>query len=1142
MIKLFLNIVKTKLKATPAWHKLNAFLESGASRLALQHLERGLFPFLLASIWQENRIYLVVTPTETEAQEVANDLKQIFKTVYLFVAFETPFYAPISSPLSVYQARAQVLTGLLTEPKAILVTSLKGLLSFVFPKEYFKENLIKLRVGQALEPTQLALSLERLGYCRVPRVNLEAEFALRGEVIDIFIPQKKAPLRLLLDFDCLESIRYFDPITQLTEKEPGVSEVVISPIREVVFDKRSEEIFLDNLKKLGLSQEVGERIWQQIRLDPEKAGLDSYLPLFSRHRATILDYLNAYDLVFLLDYERILRQEEHLWQELKYSFYKANKEKNFLPKPELLFSSLNSCFNFPLRFIFCEDHELDLAELNCPKIKLQAIGPRYFFGNLAFLRQELSDLLDVGYQIFIFAGHELQAQRLKHIFSHLKLKYIPAPLTSGFSLPDLKIMAIAEQELFRRKKRVARLLKKISPEKIDSFLDLEIGDYVVHLEHGIGRYLGIERVKTSQFERDYVKIVYAEGEILFMPTEQLNFIGRYLAPGGQTPQLDYLGGKAWSKRKEKVKRSVEELAQRLLKLYAERSRLKGFAFPKDTEWQEEFEAGFPYEETPDQLKAIAEVKADMEKPIPMDRLICGDVGFGKTEIAMRAAFKAVMGGKQVALLAPTTILVEQHYENFCERFAGFPVTVGMLSRFISPQEQKQVIKKLANQEIDIIIGTQRLLQKDISFKNLGLLIIDEEQRFGVKHKEYLKELKINIDCLTLTATPIPRTLYMSLMKIRDMSLLTTPPQNRLPIKTFIHEASPEVIKEAVEREIDRGGQVYFLHNRIETIDEIAATLERLFPQLRIAILHSKLASHEIEDLMHRFIHREYHILLSTAIIENGIDIPNVNTIIIDRADMFGIAQLYQLRGRVGRSDIPAYAYLLYPSRLLLSDQVIKRLKIISDFTELGSGFKIALKDLELRGAGNLLGREQHGDILAVGYETYLKLLHEVMEDREVTEKEKIEDELFLELEYSGYIPENYIAEPMEKMEVYKQLSRISSDEELDLVIAQLEDRFGPLPDELQSLISVCELRIIATRLAISMLKERNGVVQVKFSRLSKISADKVIRLVKESGGRVFLKSSQPDCIFIKTDWIGLQEKATFLKEKLSLLLEYIFKE
>lgn len=1136
MIKLFLNIVKNKLKTTPAFKKLNTSLESGITRLVLHKLERGLLPFLLASLWQGNRIYMIVVPTASEAQEVAADLKLILKTVYLFPGFESPFYATVSSALTVYQTRAKVLAGLLSEPVGILVTSVKGLLGYVFPKDYFKENLIKISVGQVIDPSQLALRLERLGYCRMPRVGLEAEFAVRGEVIDIFMPQAKAPVRLLLDFDRVESIRFFDPITQLTEKAPELTEIVINPIREVVFDKYSEEIFLNNLKDAGCTQALAQEIWQKMILDPERVGLDSYLPFFSRERGTILNYLNDYDLVFLLDYERIIREEENLWFELKQVYQTSNKDNDFFPKPELIFTQLKSCFNLPLRFIFCQDHALNLAEFNFPKITLQAVGPRYFFGNLAFIRQELSDLLNVGYQIFIFAGHKLQAQRLMHLFSPLKLKFIPASLSAGFSLPELKIMAIAEHELFRRKKRVARLLKKISPEKIDSFLDLEIGEYVVHLEHGIGRYLGIERVKTSQFERDYIKLEYAEGEILFMPTEQLNFIGRYLAPGGQNPQLDYLGGKGWSRRKEKVKRSVEELAQRLLKLYAERSQLKGFAFPKDTEWQEEFEAGFPYEETPDQLKAIAEVKADMEKPIPMDRLICGDVGFGKTEIAMRAAFKAVMGGKQVAILAPTTILVEQHYENFCERFASFPVTIAMLSRFVPASQQKQVIQKLANQELDIIIGTQRLLQKDIHFKNLGLLIVDEEQRFGVKHKEYLKELKTNLDCLTLSATPIPRTLYMSLMKIRDMSLLTTPPQNRLPIKTFVHEATSEVIKEAIDREIARGGQVYFLHNRIETIDEVAANLEKIFPHLQIAIIHSKLAAYEIEDIMHRFIHREYHILLSTAIIENGIDIPNVNTIIIDRADMFGIAQLYQLRGRVGRSDIPAYAYLLYPSRLSLSDQVIKRLKIISDFTELGSGFKIALKDLELRGAGNLLGKEQHGDILAVGYEIYLKLLHEAMADPEITDKEKIVDELYLELEYSGFIPESYIAEPMEKMEVYKQLSQISCEEELDQVIAQLEDRFGPLPDELQSLISICEIRIMAARLAISMLKEKNGVVQIKFSRLSKISADKVIRLVTESGGRVFLKSNEPDCIFIKTDWIGLKEKACFLKEKLSLLL------
>ncbi|RPJ08588.1 MAG: DEAD/DEAH box helicase, partial [Spirochaetaceae bacterium] len=515
---------------------------------------------------------------------------------------------------------------------------------------------------------------------------------------------------------------------------------------------------------------------------------------------------------------------------------------------------------------------------------------------------------------------------------------------------------------------------------------------------------------------------------------------------------------------------------------------------------------------------------------------CGDVGYGKTEIALRAAFKAVMSGKQAALLAPTTILVEQHFETFEERFEGFPVKIAMLSRFVSAREQKKVVQGLADHSVDIVIGTHRLLQKDVAFKDLGLLVVDEEQRFGVKHKERIKELKATVDCLTLTATPIPRTLYMSLVKIRDMSQLSTPPQNRLPIETFVTEFNEDIIKKAISHEIERGGQVFFLHNRIESIHIPASLLSRLFPHLRIAVAHGKLTGDELEVIMHDFIHGNYHILISTAIIENGIDIPNVNTIIIDRADLFGISQLYQLRGRVGRSDLPAFAYLLYPESHALTEKAAKRLKIISDHTELGSGFKIAMKDLEMRGAGNILGAQQHGDILAVGFEMYVKLLNEKVRELEGKVDEDRMDELYLELEYSGFMPDSYITEPLEKMETYKQIASITTPEDFDRVYTGIEDRFGPMPEELSSILSIAEIRILCKKLGIKSLREKQGQARIEFLRVSQISADKVMRLIRESGGKVFLNSHEPACIFLKTGSIGLKEKSVFIKEKLSGLL------
>ena len=634
---------------------------------------------------------------------------------------------------------------------------------------------------------------------------------------------------------------------------------------------------------------------------------------------------------------------------------------------------------------------------------LTSDGPRSFFGNFTFFREEVESSLKNGYAVFIFAVYDVQADRLRHILKDLQVTILPQSISAGFALPEQKILAIQEAEIFGRKRRIPRSVGAVKSAAIESFVELTPGDFVVHVNYGIGAFLGIERISAAGNERDYITLEYAESEKLFIPIEQVNLIQRYIGQEGKQPRLDSLGGKGWQHRKEKAKKAVEELAEGLLELYSRRKADPGFAFAADTDWQSEFEAAFPYQETEDQLKCIEDVKRDMENPTPMDRLVCGDVGYGKTEIALRAAFKAVMGGKQVALLAPTTILVEQHFETFQDRFARYPVKIVMLSRFRSPRELKAAIAAIAEGTVDIAIGTHRLIQKDVKFRNLGLLVVDEEQRFGVKHKERLKQIKTSVDCLTLTATPIPRTLNMSLMKVRDMSILNTAPQNRLPIETYVMEYNEELVARAIRQEIDRGGQIFYLHNRVESIQAIHLSLQMLVPEVSIAVGHGQMEDDELEEVMRSFVHGERQMLLTTTIIENGLDIPNVNTIIIDRADMLGVSQLYQLRGRVGRAGVTAYAYLFYPDRRALSELSMKRLRIISDHTELGSGFKIALKDLEIRGAGNILGREQHGYILSVGYDLYLKMLDEAVAALSRESRDEA-PEVFMDLEYSGFIP------------------------------------------------------------------------------------------------------------------------------------------
>ena len=772
---------------------------------------------------------------------------------------------------------------------------------------------------------------------------------------------------------------------------------------------------------------------------------------------------------------------------------------------------------------------------------LKAEPSSSFFGNINYLKERLASLQDDGYDIVVYADNPNQALRIEEILSDAVERadrpaaVLPKAISSGFSIPDIKLFVIQENEIFGRRKKAPKSIKSAKSVPIDTFVELTPGDYVVHVNYGIGLFKGIERVKSAGRERDYIKLEYADEDVAFVPIEQANLVQRYIGNEGEKPRLDRIGSKAWENRKNRVKEAVEELAEKLIDLYSRRKASAGFPFPKDTEWQTAFEAAFPYEDTPDQITVTKEVKEDMEKPVPMDRLLCGDVGYGKTEIAMRAAFKAVLGGKQVAFLAPTTILAEQHYETCLERFKNFPVSIAMLSRFVAAGEQKKILEKLKAGGVDILIGTHKIIQKTVQFKNLGLMIIDEEQRFGVKDKEKLKEMKNNIDCLSMSATPIPRTLHMSFLKIRDMSLLTTPPQNRQAIETVIDPYNDDRVAAAIRAEVERGGQVFYLHNRVETLEDTKRKLERLVPEMMIDVAHGQMTSDELDDIFRRFKMGGFHVLVATTIIENGIDIPNVNTIIIDRADMYGVSQLYQLRGRVGRSDRKAYAYLFYPENRSLSEVAMKRLQVISDFTELGSGFKIAMKDLELRGAGNLLGRDQSENVYSVGFDLYLRLLNEAVE-RRTAEKEYVpQSEVLLELDYTGFIPDSYVSNPQVKMEIYKKIAGVLTREELDAAAAELSDRFGPIPDEVSSLLTLAEIRVIADALFISSIKEKNGVARVEFNKVKDISVDKLMALIKSNPGAIRLDPTAPNVILLQTGNIGLKEKGAFLSEMLERL-------
>jgi transcription-repair coupling factor (superfamily II helicase) len=1141
----FKKTLRNHLESYKPFGELRRRLGQERFPIEVEGVQGGFLGYLASRLHEDSGgSTLLVVPTEQEAREVHADLQLLSDQVVSFPWWGTLPYGQGHPLPAVHGLRTYVLSRLQNGQRSLIVTSLRGLLNPLPDPREFEGRAVQLTVGNKVDTPELAQTLTNLGYLRVPRVSLRGEFALRGEVVDVYPYGSDEATRIIFDFDNIARIRRFEPFTQTSVSE--MTGVRIPPTREVVFDEKALQLLGSNLERAGSGEPEVQRLLEELRLNPDTPGSEYLFPLCSGSRSSLLDYLGPDSLFIAVDSEGLTAGSEVLRREYLELYRKSRSDrqstaadygaKTLAPPPRQIlldFSTLEAAFS---RIVHL--HSLKGKREEGARIGMGCDPPRSFFGNLSFLKEELQNLIELGYRVFVFAEYAHQAERLRALLKDLEVTVLPQGISRGFSLPALRLLVIEENEIFGRKRRIPRSVAKAPSRAIDSFVDLNPGDFVVHLQYGIGLFNGIERIKAAGHERDYICLQYDGGEKVFLPIEQVNLIQAYIGQEGKRPKLDKLGGKSWQSKKERVRRSVEEMAKRLVSLYSARSTVKGFVFPPDTDWQSEFEARFPYQETEDQLRAIEEVKADMESARPMDRLICGDVGYGKTEVALRSAFKAVMGGKQVALLAPTTILAEQHFETFEERFSGYPVSIEMLSRFIKPKQQRQVLASLAQGGTDIVIGTHRLLQRDVKPKNLGLMIVDEEQRFGVKDKERLKELRTAIDCLTLTATPIPRTLHMALMKIRDMSIINTPPQNRYPIETFIQEFDEDVICRAIRQELDRGGQVYYLHNRVQTIPRVESFLTRLMPGVRIATAHGQMREEDLEEVMHSFIHGDIHLLLSTTIIENGLDIPNVNTIIIDRADMFGISQLYQLRGRVGRSDMPAYAYLFYPKGRVVSELAMKRLRIISDFTELGSGFKIALKDLEIRGAGNLLGREQHGDILAVGLDMYLRLLDEAIDELKVEEEAaaKQPPEVYLELQYSGYIPDTYVPEAMEKMELYKRIASVTEYEQLEALEREVADRFGPLPEDVRSLFAIAEIRILCRRLFISSLKERNGQATVEFSKLSQISVDRVMTLIKESGGSVSLDPRQPNCLIIKTGQIGLREKSEFISERLSRLL------
>jgi transcription-repair coupling factor (superfamily II helicase) len=935
---------------------------------------------------------------------------------------------------------------LVGEPLTVVSTP-AALASTLFSPDEFRARAFRLAPGESLDRGLLLERLQAAGYERVETVVEVGQWSLRGGIVDIFSPARRQPVRIEFFGDEVESLRAFDPTSQRSV------ETVVS---------------LDVLPLAGKAE-----------------------PL-----ATLLDYLPASAPV-VLDAPELLEAP-------------PDDAPSAVPLGELTKGR--------------QRIELGLLAVTPPDatagsfaLETQSVGS--FRGQFRRLAAELTQWLAEGLRVRLVCQDEVQAQRLTEILREHGLEptasgmlWGPAGLglltgdcSTGFVIPALGLILLTEEEIFGARRRSLKRPLYQRGVALTAFTDLQVGDLVVHEEHGVGRYLGLKTLAVDGREGDFLLLEYAEGNRLYLPVERLGVISKYLGADGAPDRLDRLGGSSWQRVKESVRASLRQMAEELLRLYAERSVVEGHAFAPDSPWQREFEAAFRFEETPDQLRAIEEVKADMERARPLDRLVAGDVGYGKTEIALRAAFKAVMDGRQVALLAPTTILAQQHWGTFTERFAPFPVRVELLSRFRTQREQRAVLAGLSRGTVDVVIGTHRLLSRDVAFKNLALLIVDEEHRFGVGHKERIKKLRKSVDVLTLTATPIPRTLYMSLSGVRDLSEIETPPPERLPVETVVARFSRTLIKEAIERELSRGGQVFFVHNRIQSLPSMTAFLQRLCPSARVVMAHGQMRERQLEGAMLRFVGGEFDMLVSTAIVESGLDIPASNTIIVNRADRFGLAQLYQLRGRVGRERQQAYAYLLVPADGRIDETAQKRLRVLQELTELGSGFKLALRDLEIRGAGNLLGPEQHGHIAAVGFDLYTKLLAEAVRELKGEPAESAVDPV-LTLGVEAYLPEAYVPEVNQRLALYKRLAGLTDPAGIDEVRAELLDRFGPLPAPSARLLEVVALRVVARKLGIEKVEALGGSARLSFAPSTPVAPGRLVRAIAQSQGRLRLRN------------------------------------
>ncbi|HHD9291219.1 TPA: transcription-repair coupling factor [Streptococcus pneumoniae] len=1063
---------------------------------------------IASSLEKEDRIVLL-TSTYGEAEGLVSDLISILgeELVYPFLVDDAPMVEFLMSSQEKIISRVEALRFLTdSSKKGILVCNIAASRLILPSPNAFKDSIVKISVGEEYDQHAFIHQLKENGYRKVTQVQTQGEFSLRGDILDIFEMSQLEPCRIEFFGDEIDGIRSFEVETQLS-KENKI-ELTIFPASDMLLREKDYQRGQSALEK-QISKTLSpilksylEEILSSFHQKQSHADSRKFLSLCYDKTWTVFDYIEKDTPIFFDDYQKLMNQYEVFERELAQYFTEELQNSKAFSDMQY-FSDIEQIYKKQSPVTFFSNLQKGLGNLKFDKIyQFNQYPMQEFFNQFSFLKEEIERYKKMDYTIILQSSNSMGSKTLEDMLEEYQIKLdsrdktsickesvnlIEGNLRHGFHFVDEKILLITEHEIFQKKlKRRFRRQHVSNAERLKDYNELEKGDYVVHHIHGIGQYLGIETIEIKGIHRDYVSVQYQNGDQISIPVEQIHLLSKYISSDGKAPKLNKLNDGHFKKAKQKVKNQVEDIADDLIKLYSERSQLKGFAFSADDDAQDAFDDAFPYVETDDQLRSIEEIKRDMQASQPMDRLLVGDVGFGKTEVAMRAAFKAVNDHKQVVILVPTTVLAQQHYTNFKERFQNFAVNVDVLSRFRSKKEQTATLEKLKNGQVDILIGTHRVLSKDVVFADLGLMIIDEEQRFGVKHKETLKELKKQVDVLTLTATPIPRTLHMSMLGIRDLSVIETPPTNRYPVQTYVLEKNDSVIRDAVLREMERGGQVYYLYNKVDTIVQKVSELQELIPEASIGYVHGRMSEVQLENTLLDFIEGQYDILVTTTIIETGVDIPNANTLFIENADHMGLSTLYQLRGRVGRSNRIAYAYLMYRPEKSISEVSEKRLEAIKGFTELGSGFKIAMRDLSIRGAGNLLGKSQSGFIDSVGFELYSQLLEEAIAKRNgnanANTRTKGNAELVLQID--AYLPDTYISDQRHKIEIYKKIRQIDNRVNYEELQEELIDRFGEYPDVVAYLLEIGLVKSYLDKVFVQRVERKDNKITIQFEKVT----------------------------------------------------------